>query len=102
MSKKHINRANDEEIIGIVRSILSQGTMVVETTNEAVLVALMEKRGTPIENYASLRNIKQTFEQYIAEGIADGSKSKKEHDSNPDCWCEPELDGGVWVHKDLH
>jgi len=26
----------------------------------------------------------------------------KEHDSNPDCWCEPELDGGVWVHKDLH
>ena len=29
-------------------------------------------------------------------------KPFKEHDSNPDCWCEPELDGGVWVHKDLH
>lgn len=26
----------------------------------------------------------------------------KEHDSNPDCWCEPELDGGVWVHKEVH
>jgi len=46
----HIDRSNDDKIIDIVRSIMSQGTMIVETPNEADLVVLMQRRGTPIEN----------------------------------------------------
>lgn len=67
MSIDFIDRSNDEEIIDIVRSIMSQGTMVVETFNEGVLAALMEKRGTPLMGYDSRRDIKADFEQWKNE-----------------------------------
>ena len=61
MNTKYINRKNDEEIINILQSILSNGSMVVETFNESVLVKLMELRGTPLENYDSHRDIDKDF-----------------------------------------
>ena len=64
MSTDFINRSNDEEIIDIIRNIMSQGTMVVETMNESIFVALMEKRRTPILNYTSSRDIKADFERW--------------------------------------
>lgn len=61
MSLNFINRSNDEEIIDIMNSILSNGNMQVETINEAVLVKLMELRGTPIKYDKSLRNIDEDY-----------------------------------------
>ena len=68
MSINYVDRSNDEEIIDIMRSILSQGTMTVETFNEAVLVKLMERRGTPVTGYDSVRNIEQDFRRW-KEGV---------------------------------
>ena len=59
-----INRENDEEIIDIMNSILSNGKMQVETINEAVLVKLMELRGTPIKYDESFRNIDEDYERW--------------------------------------
>ncbi len=53
MSTNYVNRANDEEIIGIVRSVLNNGTARAETFNENVLIKLMQIRGTPITNMSS-------------------------------------------------
>jgi hypothetical protein len=64
MSTNYINRENDEEIINIVNSILSNGKMQVETINEAVLVKLMELRGTPIKYDKSFRNIDEDYERW--------------------------------------
>ena len=64
MSTKSINRSNDEEIIDIMNSILSEGKMQVETINEAVLVKLMELRGTPIKYDKSFRNIDEDYERW--------------------------------------
>lgn len=64
MSKHYLDRSNDEEIIDIIQSIMSQGTMDVETVNESILVELMEKRGTPIYYRKSHRDIKQDFEAW--------------------------------------
>jgi len=64
MSTNYINRENDEEIIDIVNSILSNGKMQVETINEAVLVKLMELRGTPIKYDKSFRNIDEDYERW--------------------------------------
>jgi len=49
MSTNFVDRKNDEEIIDLINSILSNGKMQVETINEAVLVKLMEIRNTPIK-----------------------------------------------------
>ena len=51
MSTTYINRANDEEIIGIVRSVLDNGSGNAETYNEHILIKLMQIRGTPITNF---------------------------------------------------
>lgn len=64
MSTNYINRENDEEIIDIMNSILSNGKMQVETINEAVLVKLMELRGTPIKYDKSFRNIYEDYERW--------------------------------------
>jgi len=64
MSTNYINRENDEEIIDIMNSILSNGKMQVETINEAVLVKLMELRGTPIKYDKSFRNIDKDYERW--------------------------------------
>lgn len=39
-----------DKIIEVVQSIFSQGTFIVETYNEGLLVELMELNGTPISN----------------------------------------------------
>lgn len=62
MSINYVNRSNDEEIIDIVRSILSSGNMQVETINESVLIKLMELRGTPIKYGKSFRDIDKDYE----------------------------------------
>jgi hypothetical protein len=50
MSLNYVNRANDEEIIDIVRSVLDNGTGKAETANEHILIKLMQIRNTPITN----------------------------------------------------
>ena len=50
MSLSYINRSNDEEIIDILRSVLDNGTGKAESSNEHILIKLMQVRGTPIEN----------------------------------------------------
>ena len=64
MSTNYIDRSNDEEIIDIMNSILSEGKMQVETINEAVLVKLMELRGTPIKYDKTYRNIDEDYERW--------------------------------------
>ena len=64
MSTNYIDRSNDEEIIDIMNNILSEGKMRVETINEAVLVKLMELRGTPIEYYKTYRDIDKDYERW--------------------------------------
>ena len=71
MSKEYVNRENDEEIIDIIRTILSRGSWEVETIYESILAALMEKRGTPISGYSSCRDIKEDFESW-KNGIKTG------------------------------
>ena len=64
MSINYIDRSNDEEIIDIMNSILSEGKMRVETINEAVLVKLMELRGTPIKYDKTYRDIDEDYERW--------------------------------------
>lgn len=51
MATTHINRAHDEEIIDIVRTVLDNGTGHAETPYEHILIGLMQKRGTPITSF---------------------------------------------------
>ena len=67
MSINYIDRKNDEEIIDIVRAILSNASFKVETINEAILVKLMELRGTPISYDETLRDIDKDFERWKNE-----------------------------------
>jgi len=64
MSVNFVNREHDEEIIDIMNSILSNGKMQVETINEAVLVKLMELRGTPIKYEKTFRDINEDYESW--------------------------------------
>ena len=64
MSTNYINRINDEEIIDIMNSILSEGKMQVETINEAILVKLMKLRGTPIKYDKTFRDINKDYERW--------------------------------------
>ena len=59
-----INREHDEEIIDLVREILSSAEFNVETTNEAILVKLMELRKTPIKYNKTFRNIDNDYETW--------------------------------------
>jgi hypothetical protein len=64
------DKSQDDQIISIVKSIFSQGTFVVETFNESVLVRLMELRGTPIENIEnSYRDPDVDHAMWLADGV---------------------------------
>ena len=67
MSTNFVDRQNDEEIIDLINSILSNGKMQVETINEAVLVKLMEIRNTPVKYDKSFRDIDKDFERWQNE-----------------------------------
>ena len=67
MSTNFVDRKNDEEIIDLINSILSNAKMQVETINEAVLVKLMEIRNTPIKYDKSFRDIDKDFERWQNE-----------------------------------
>ena len=67
MSTNFVDRKNDEDIIDLINSILSNGKMQVETFNEAVLVKLMEIRNTPIKYDKSFRDIDKDFERWQNE-----------------------------------
>lgn len=67
MGTNFVDRKNDEEIIDLINSILSNGKMQVETINEAVLVKLMEIRNTPIKYDKSYRDIDKDFERWQNE-----------------------------------
>ena len=67
MNINYIDRKNDEEIIASVRAILSNASFKVETINEAILVKLMELRGTPISYDETLRDIDKDFERWQNE-----------------------------------
>ena len=64
---KHIDRKNDEEIINLIVEILGNGTLIVETINEAILVKLLEIRGTPIKVKKTFRNIDNDFKLWKEE-----------------------------------
>ena len=51
MSTQYVNRNNDEEIIDIVRSVMDNGTGRAETSNEHILIKLMQLRGTPMTSF---------------------------------------------------
>lgn len=51
MSTQYINRANDEEIIDIMRSVMDNGTERAETAHEHILIKLMQLRATPIISF---------------------------------------------------
>ncbi len=62
-----LNRQQDEDIIKLVQTIMGNGTMVVETINESLLVKLMELRGTPIRYKSSLRDIDKDYEREMKD-----------------------------------
>lgn len=76
MAVNYIDRSRDEEIIGIVRSILSSGVWNVETIHEAVLLKLMELRGTPIKSNKILRDIDRDYELWVSDSIVDKKPEK--------------------------
>ena len=51
MSIRYVNRANDEDIIDIMRTVLDNGSGKVETPYEHILIKLMQIRNTPILNF---------------------------------------------------
>lgn len=51
MSKHYVDRSNDEEIIDIVKSVMDNGTGKAETTNEHILIKLMQLRNTPMDSF---------------------------------------------------
>ncbi len=61
------NYKYDSEIADLVARIMGNGTMVVETINEAILVKYLELRGTPIKIQKSFRDIDKDYKQYIKE-----------------------------------
>ena len=67
MSIHYIDRKHDEDIIDIFRSILNNGVFEVETINEAILVKLMELRGTPISYDETCRDIDGDYERWVNE-----------------------------------
>ena len=50
----------DSEIVDLVHKIMGNGTMEVETINEALLVKYFELRGTPIRVAKSYRVCQET------------------------------------------
>jgi len=60
----YINRNHDEEIIGLIRSILSNAEFNIETINEAILVKLMALRGTPISYDKTFRDIDTDYKRW--------------------------------------
>ncbi len=56
----------DSEIADLVHKIMNNGTMVVETFNESVLMELFKLRGTPIE-HKSIRDSKKDYAQLLEE-----------------------------------
>jgi hypothetical protein len=64
---KLIDRSHDEEIINLVQKIMGNGTFVIETINESILVGLMDKRGTPIQldESAPQRDWKGDFKRFL-------------------------------------
>ena len=65
MYTNFVNRKHDEEIIDIMNSIMSNGNMEIETFNEAVLVKLMELRGTPVKIHKTYRDIDKDYETWV-------------------------------------
>jgi len=53
----------DSEIADLVLKIMGNGTMVVETINEAILVKYFELRGTPLKYKKSFRDIDKDFNE---------------------------------------
>lgn len=84
MSRQYINRANDDDIIDIMRDILSNGNMVVETFHESILVKLMELRCTPIKVHKYNRSVDDDFYKWTKENEAIPLESDY-------CTCDPRM-----------
>jgi len=57
----------DSEIVDLVHKIMGNGTMVVETINEALLVKYFELRGTPLPIEKTFRDIDKDFKREVGE-----------------------------------
>lgn len=62
---KHYNRKNDDLIISLLATILWNGTMVVETINESVLVKLMQIRWMDLHIKKTYRDIEKDYDENI-------------------------------------
>lgn len=62
----------DKRIVELVRSIMGNGTMVVETPNESELMKLFEFRGTPIplDPQSASRNVDADWDRLLKERAA--------------------------------
>ena len=70
MSLSYVNRANDEEIIDIVRAVLDNGSGRAETFNEHVLIKLMQIRGTPITSFKFTQQaVDSAYENWLKESL---------------------------------
>ena len=58
---------DDKVIIRVMKSILDNSDFVVETINEAVLVKLMDLRGTPLSYRKTLRDIDLDYLRWIED-----------------------------------
>ena len=57
----------DSEIADLVLKTMGNGTMIVETIDEALLVKFFELRGTPLRYKESLRNIEKDWEREMGK-----------------------------------
>jgi len=57
----------DSEIADLVLKIMGNGTMEVETFNEAILVKYFELRGTPLRYKKTCRDIEKDYKQFLEE-----------------------------------
>ena len=69
MYHRSVNKDYDHDIAELAKSIMGQGTLIVETFNEGVFVKLMELRGTPIEWEENSRDIDFDYQQYLDNKI---------------------------------
>jgi len=77
MSTNYVNRINDEDIIDITRSILNNGTGKAETSNEHILIKLMQIRNTPINNMSfEQEKIDYIYESWRKDGVVAQGKTE--------------------------
>lgn len=74
-----LERTAEKRIVDLVVQIMDNGTMVVETPNEAVLVKLLELRGTPIPCDKGSMDIDRYWLQWKEESAQDDIQRRNQN-----------------------